>query len=108
VHDALAAWFADYLGRTIAVDALTLCAESAPGAPFRLHSVHPLHRPADRPRACRRGRSRRNPMSRETVLSNARIVLDDEILHGSVHIRDGEIADITAGPAAATTSTVTC
>lgn len=39
-------------------------------------------------------------MSRETVLGNARIVLDDEILHGSVHIRDGEIADITAGPAA--------
>jgi alpha-D-ribose 1-methylphosphonate 5-triphosphate diphosphatase len=39
-------------------------------------------------------------MSRETVLSNARIVLDDEILHGSVRIRDGEIADITAGPAA--------
>jgi alpha-D-ribose 1-methylphosphonate 5-triphosphate diphosphatase len=33
-------------------------------------------------------------MSRETVLSNARIVLDQEIRHGSVLIRDGLIADI--------------
>ncbi|WP_433555513.1 DUF1045 domain-containing protein [Pseudonocardia xinjiangensis] len=52
VHDALAVWFADCLGRTIAVDALTLCTQPTPGAPFRLHSVHPLRRPADRPRAC--------------------------------------------------------
>lgn len=34
-------------------------------------------------------------MSSETVLSNARIVLDDQILHGSVLIRDGVIADIS-------------
>jgi alpha-D-ribose 1-methylphosphonate 5-triphosphate diphosphatase len=33
-------------------------------------------------------------MSRETVLSNARIVLDDEVMLGSVLIRDGLIADI--------------
>lgn len=33
-------------------------------------------------------------MSHETVLTNARVVLDDEILHGSVVIRDGRIADI--------------
>jgi alpha-D-ribose 1-methylphosphonate 5-triphosphate diphosphatase len=33
-------------------------------------------------------------MSRDTVLSNARIVLDDEIIPGSVLIRDGLIADI--------------
>jgi len=36
-------------------------------------------------------------MSNDTVLSNARIVLDEEILHGSVLVRDGVIADIDAG-----------
>lgn len=50
VHDALAAWFAECLGQTIALDALALCTQPAPGAPFGLHSVHPLRRPADRPR----------------------------------------------------------
>ena len=40
-------------------------------------------------------------MTRETVLSNARLVLDKEILHGAVLVRDGLIADITPGPAAA-------
>jgi alpha-D-ribose 1-methylphosphonate 5-triphosphate diphosphatase len=37
-------------------------------------------------------------MTRETVLSNARIVLKEEIPHGSVLIRDGLIADISSGP----------
>lgn len=37
-------------------------------------------------------------MSREQVLTNARIVLEDDILNGSVLIRDGRIADITEGP----------
>jgi alpha-D-ribose 1-methylphosphonate 5-triphosphate diphosphatase len=36
-------------------------------------------------------------MSRETVLTNARIVLDDDIIHGSILLRDGQIADITTG-----------
>jgi alpha-D-ribose 1-methylphosphonate 5-triphosphate diphosphatase len=36
-------------------------------------------------------------MTAETVLSNARIVLEDQILTGSVLIRDGEIADISEG-----------
>ena len=36
-------------------------------------------------------------MTRETVLSNARIVLGDEVRHGSVLIRDGLIADIGTG-----------
>jgi hypothetical protein len=49
VHDALTAWFADCLGRTVTVDALTLFTEPAPGAPFRLHSVHPLRLPAGAP-----------------------------------------------------------
>ncbi|BDZ51429.1 phosphonate metabolism protein PhnM [Frondihabitans sucicola] len=40
-------------------------------------------------------------MSRETVLTNARIVLHDEILHGSVLLRDGRIADISSDPSAA-------
>src|ERR1700734_2164955 len=40
-------------------------------------------------------------MSRETVLSNARIVLDEEVRQGSVLIRDGLIADIGSGPSAA-------
>ncbi len=39
-------------------------------------------------------------MSRETVLSNARLVLDEEVRHGSVLIRDGLIADIGSGPRA--------
>ncbi|MCU1529095.1 MAG: phnM [Frondihabitans sp.] len=34
-------------------------------------------------------------MSLDTVLTNARVVLDDEIVHGSVLLRDGAIADIT-------------
>jgi alpha-D-ribose 1-methylphosphonate 5-triphosphate diphosphatase len=37
-------------------------------------------------------------MSRETVLSNARIVLADEVRLGSVLIRDGLIADIGSDP----------
>jgi alpha-D-ribose 1-methylphosphonate 5-triphosphate diphosphatase len=36
-------------------------------------------------------------MSRETVLRNARIVLGDEVVTGSVLIRDGRIADVSAG-----------
>lgn len=38
-------------------------------------------------------------MSRETVLSNARIVTADAVLHGSVLVRDGLIADVTPGAA---------
>ena len=34
-------------------------------------------------------------MTRETVLSNARIVLDDSILDGTLVLRDGIIADIS-------------
>lgn len=36
-------------------------------------------------------------MIRETVLRNARIVLDDEVLHGSVLIRDGLVTDVSPG-----------
>ncbi len=36
----------------------------------------------------------------EHVLSNARIVLEDDVVSGSVLIRDGEIADISEGPSA--------
>lgn len=36
-------------------------------------------------------------MSNETVFRNARIVLDDEILKGSVVVRDGRIADVSEG-----------
>ena len=36
-------------------------------------------------------------MSREQVLTNARIVLEDDILNGTVLIRDGRIADISEG-----------
>lgn len=39
-------------------------------------------------------------MTRETVLSNARIVLEDEIVDGSLLIRDGKIADISEGTSA--------
>ncbi|WP_435093832.1 DUF1045 domain-containing protein [Clavibacter michiganensis] len=40
---ALLAWFADATDRPVAVDALAVVVEDVPGAPFRLHSVHPLH-----------------------------------------------------------------
>ncbi|OCJ15184.1 phosphonate metabolism protein PhnM [Rhizobium sp. AC44/96] len=36
-------------------------------------------------------------MTKETVFSNARIVLEDEIVEGSVLVRDGKIADISTG-----------
>jgi alpha-D-ribose 1-methylphosphonate 5-triphosphate diphosphatase len=36
-------------------------------------------------------------MTRETVFSNARLVLDAEILHGALLVRDGLIADISPG-----------
>ncbi|OWK26227.1 hypothetical protein AJ87_02220 [Rhizobium yanglingense] len=39
-------------------------------------------------------------MTTETVLSNARIVLEDEIVSGSLLIRDGRIADISEGNSA--------
>lgn len=37
-------------------------------------------------------------MSKETVFHNAHIVLDDEIISGSILIRDGKIAEISEGP----------
>jgi alpha-D-ribose 1-methylphosphonate 5-triphosphate diphosphatase len=40
-------------------------------------------------------------MSAETIFSNARIVLDDQIIEGSVQIRDGLIADVSEGSARA-------
>jgi len=36
-------------------------------------------------------------MTRETVLSDARLMLPEEILRGSVLVRDGRIADVAAG-----------
>ncbi len=36
-------------------------------------------------------------MTKETVFSNARIVLEDEIVEGSVLVRDGKIEDISGG-----------
>ncbi|GAA4163672.1 DUF1045 domain-containing protein [Gryllotalpicola daejeonensis] len=42
VEAVLTDWFADSLGRAIPVDALAIFTEEAPGAPFELHSVHPL------------------------------------------------------------------
>lgn len=37
---------------------------------------------------------------RELILSNARIVLAHEVVHGSVRVQDGRIADVTSGPTA--------
>lgn len=39
-------------------------------------------------------------MSAETVFSNARIVLPDEVIHGDVAVRDGKIAGVSAHGAA--------
>ena len=34
-------------------------------------------------------------MSNETVFTNARVVLDDQVIHGSVRVRDGAIVDVS-------------
>ncbi|HEX4289747.1 MAG TPA: DUF1045 domain-containing protein [Trebonia sp.] len=44
VERALSDWFAGSLGAAVAVGALALFTEAEPGAPFGLHSVHPLQR----------------------------------------------------------------
>lgn len=36
-------------------------------------------------------------MTRETVFTNARLVLEDEIVHGTIVVRDGKIADLGEG-----------
>ena len=38
-------------------------------------------------------------MSAELILNNAQIVLEDDVIKGSVLIRDGKIADISTGTA---------
>src|SRR5688572_10110086 len=51
-------------------------------------------------RFCRlaaRPNERWHDMTAETVLCNARVVLEDQVLTGSVLIRDGKIADISEG-----------
>ncbi|NBY17025.1 MAG: alpha-D-ribose 1-methylphosphonate 5-triphosphate diphosphatase, partial [Betaproteobacteria bacterium] len=37
-------------------------------------------------------------MTNSLTLRNAKIVLADEIIHGSVQIKDGLIVNITSGP----------
>ena len=39
-------------------------------------------------------------MSQDIVLKNARVVLEDEIVTGSILLRDGKIAAIDSGAAA--------
>ena len=48
-------------------------------------------------RSAASGKERLPEMTTETVLNNARIVLADEVLTGSILIRDGKIADVSAG-----------
>jgi alpha-D-ribose 1-methylphosphonate 5-triphosphate diphosphatase len=40
-------------------------------------------------------------MTAETILSHARIVMDDEVVEGTLLLRDGRIAAVDAGPSAA-------
>lgn len=40
-------------------------------------------------------------MSNETVFTNARVVLADEVIHGSVRVVDGAIVDVSGSPTAA-------
>ncbi|KAF0968273.1 MULTISPECIES: DUF1045 domain-containing protein [Gordonia] len=42
VGGVLQSWFADVLGHDIPLDVLTVLIQETPGAPFRLHSVHPM------------------------------------------------------------------
>jgi Protein of unknown function (DUF1045) len=51
VNDTLATWFADSIGASIPVDTVALLTEPEPGAPFRLHSLHPLQRSVPLPHA---------------------------------------------------------
>lgn len=46
VEAVLDEWFADCLGETIPIDALAILTETVPGAPFELHSLHPLGPPS--------------------------------------------------------------
>jgi putative phosphonate metabolism protein len=45
VEQTLHDWFAPLLGADVPVDALALFTEAEPGAPFRVHTVHPLRTP---------------------------------------------------------------
>lgn len=49
VQHSLERWFAHCVARPVAIDVLGLLTESEPGAPFQLHSLHPLsaHSPTD-------------------------------------------------------------
>jgi len=47
VERALAGWFAASLDATIGVDALALCTEAEPGAPFLLEALYPLQPPPE-------------------------------------------------------------
>jgi alpha-D-ribose 1-methylphosphonate 5-triphosphate diphosphatase len=38
-------------------------------------------------------------MTRETIFTNARVVLEDDVIHGSVRVVDGAIADVSSSPA---------
>ena len=58
LEQALTSWFAGCLGRPVALDAVAVCTEAAPGAPFRLRSLHPLRRTPDLHPAPDHGRSR--------------------------------------------------
>jgi hypothetical protein len=42
VEGVLSGWFAESLGADVPVDALAVFTETEPGAPFELHSAHPL------------------------------------------------------------------
>ncbi len=44
-------------------------------------------------------------MTTEQTFTNARIVLRDEIVDGTLHLRDGKIADVSAGPVTAPAAT---
>jgi hypothetical protein len=45
VEAVLGGWFGDVTGDDVALDALAICTEAEPGAPFALHSIHPLRTP---------------------------------------------------------------
>lgn len=55
VEAVLRDWFAESLGRDIAIDVLAVFVEPRPGAPFELHSTHPLRPHPAEPTAPRIG-----------------------------------------------------
>ncbi len=69
----------------VSIGSLSLFVESEPGAPFGIRAFHALDRMLERKAA---------QLKAENVFTNARIVLPDEVVEGTLVVRHGLIAEI--------------